>query len=868
MKSRVLLLAALITWQANASFTDTQPVGTGTAWQQVTTTVKVTVERWLGYWKGTKTEEVPAATEQVKTPVQAAPGTTTATNPAAPQTETAATPTAETGTGTVTTSAPTGKAPEALKPIPQMNEAVRQMREQALFENKAEGSSLKDVQGLRDSVKSAPLLKVAKPGRAGTSKLAKSKEGVPVTNWSQLKVTKKIPRLDIGTENLISSEDFKVSKLHWGLQKPSDFKRLPVPAPVSTAEVKKALSLKVARALGPRGLQANIRTVGKPITKEQVDKIKYTINDVPEFKALPYKPLSEEQMKMLAALILFDKGNHCHMIMGLFHQLASTEKTKIEATFHLGACAAQLKMHQSAFDNLSKVLASEDKDFAAEALSIVVKDLPMIYEKELYKVAKGMKNLKSFLKPETDDEVYYRLAKGAYRAGDFKASGAYAELVKPSSEFSDDAQFLSGMNSFALGDKPAALRKLENLWAKVEPRKGSGGNSNIRALTAVNLARMYFAQKKFDKAFDHYQQVPKDHPLWVQALIEQGWTQLALEDFSGAIGNMYSLHSPYFKAVYQPESFVVRTIGYLNICQYGDAYKSLTWLEKDYREWYGKTSHYLERKNQPLEVYSTVRNYIRGKSTDDVEGVPFQVWREMAHRKDFLNVQSALNDKSDESRRYEGVNEKIKTEKASIRWHAEQAKKRFDQWRSQIAKAKVDKSLQKNVDQYNNSLKLERDLTVGYRYQLAILEQSRQGYLDFQKKSQGKLDVESGTLSGRAGDLLLTHAKNMQKEMSRVLENNEFLRYEVFSGSGENIRYQVAGGQVGGDNRVPASIKPTKMMNWSFDGEFWEDEIGSYRSSLQNSCPTNQMAQKAERLPASEKSEPAQARHTDDEDEN
>src|SRR6185369_17598870 len=99
---------------------------------------------------------------------------------------------------------------------------------------------------------------------------------------------------------------------------------------------------------------------------------------------------------------------------------------------------------------------------------------------------------------------------------------------------------------------------------------------------------------------------------------------------------------------------------------------------------------------------------------------------------------------------------------------------------------------------------------------------------------------------------------------SRVLENNEFLRYEVFSGSGENIRYQVSGGQVSGTNRIPAHIKPTKMMNWNFDGEFWEDEIGSYRSSLQNNCPKNQTARKAEAVgkPA------AQARHSDEDDAN
>src|SRR5690606_38382664 len=123
------------------------------------------------------------------------------------------------------------------------------------------------------------------------------------------------------------------------------------------------------------------------------------------------------------------------------------------------------------------------------------------------------------------------------------------------------------------------------------------------ALVAVNIARMYFSQKKYDKALDAYMQVPKDHPFWVQALIEQGWTQLALEDYAGAIGNMYSLHSPYFKTVYQPDSFVVRTIGYLNICQYGDAYKTLTWMEKDYRDWYSRTDNYLKNKGQPMTIY-------------------------------------------------------------------------------------------------------------------------------------------------------------------------------------------------------------------------------------------------------------------------
>nr|HMN69933.1 hypothetical protein [Bdellovibrionales bacterium] len=173
-----------------------------------------------------------------------------------------------------------------------------------------------------------------------------------------------------------------------------------------------------------------------------------------------------------------------------------------------------------------------------------------------------------------------------------------------------------------------------------------------------------------------------------------------------------------------------------------------------------------------------------------------------------------------------------------IRWRADQSKKQFDGWKAKIAKLKTDRGQVKELNQFNAGLKLEKERTIGYRFQLTMLEQSRQGYLEFQKKSQGKLDTESVTLARNAGSKLQKRADGMRTEMKRVLENNEFLRYEVFSGSGENIRYQVAGGEVSGTtNRIPASIRPAKMMNWNFDGEFWEDEIGSYRSSLTNACP-------------------------------
>lgn len=808
MKSRIWILTILTvigTAQAFAAFNDTSSLRTASGFEALKIQVQAKINALLDYWNGT---------EQASKPL-------VKTVPVSPL-KTAAAPVVSSVKPSVL--AATSGAP-VTTPAPSIEKGPSQLQ------------TMKD---LREKLKSKDLLKISKAGRAGSSPLAKSKAGVPLANWKSLKVSKKIPRLDIGVENSVSREDFEIEKLKWSAQKPQELKPLPVAHPIDGQQLKSLISSPVAKVTSPRGLQPNFRTVGQPVSREVVAKIQYSLQSVPEVQLRPYNPLPEETLKMVAALILFEKGGSCHMIMGLFSALAEAPRTKMEATYHLGACADQLQMNQAAFDKLSSVVAAADKDFSANALSLLARDLPPIYEKEFFKLLKGMKSLKGLTQEEAQDHISYRMAKGAYRSGDYKTSLDYADRVSASSEFKDDARVLSSMNSFALGDKASALKKLEDLKASFEARKVQ--DSNLKALVNVNLARMNFAQKKYSRALENYMQVPKDHPLWVTALIEQGWTQVATEDYSGAIGNMYSLHSPYFKAVYQPESFVVRTIGYLNICQYGDAYKSLSWLEKDYREWSQKLEGYMTSQNQPQQLYATVKNYIRGKSTDDVDGVPHQVWREMARRKDFLNVQTALNDKFDESKRYEGVNEKIKNEKAGIRWRAEQAKKRFDQLKVQITQAKQSRAVGQ-VEQLTNSLKLERDLTLGLRFQLAILEWSRQGYLNYQKTSQAKLDQETAGLSLKAGQLLIDRAQAIRTEMARVLENNEFLRYEVFAGSGENIRYQVTGGAVGNSNRVPAHIKPTKMLNWSFDGEYWADEIGSYRSSLRDVCPTTQHGQ-------------------------
>jgi len=80
---------------------------------------------------------------------------------------------------------------------------------------------------------------------------------------------------------------------------------------------------------------------------------------------------------------------------------------------------------------------------------------------------------------------------------------------------------------------------------------------------------------------------------------------------------------------------------------------------------------------------------------------------------------------------------------------------------------------------------------------------------------------------------------DVETRLQTVLRNNDLLRYEVYANSGKNIRFRVAGGgtQETEENRKPAESRSKKDYGWKFKGEFWQDEIGNFKSDLVNLCP-------------------------------
>lgn len=826
----VLLILMFVSVEANARFTEVgihspgnetqnfvRPTGAPTSaaqpadsWAKMTTQVKSWFQAAKDKMMGTKPERSPASEPAI------APATTPAEATAA--------------------------APTSAMPAPASPEEIKN------------ASAFAEIAKAKQALKDKGALAVTTPGRKAEANkdLKMSQRGVPLyKNFDKMKISvRSVPKLDIGEEPRISANDFTIPNFNFDPVKIKTVEKLSSPSLMSNSALKDVTEMKVKTVVAVKNVDHLRKDIGQIVTRDSIANVQYKITTPPEVTLKPTVTLSEDDLKMLSTVLLFQKGDRCAVVMGLTEDLAQEAKFKNEANYYGGTCAMKLKMFTDGFKRLSAVIDSEDADFTADALSSMIQDSPAAYHTIVGEKLLSVKNLSKWIKAKDQDRANYFMARTLYKKEQWDAARGYAEKISEKSPDYGAAQYLAGIANYNSDKLPKAIAVLEGLrkWMA----QSLVTDKNLNSLTAVNLARMKFKQNQFKEAFDLYMKVDKDHPLWVQALEELGWVQFHIDDPSGAIGNMYSLHSPYFAAVYKPESFVIRTIGYLSICQYGDAYKTLTYLEKEYRNANEQAKIYLEKNKGTGAFYESVKGYLRSASSASIDGLQGPILREMARQKDFLNVQMALNDSEDELARYNGIHEKIRSDKAQVRGRLDLTQKRHDQLVAQLKRGKKPGEAF-DEDRLNSLIRLDTDLIVAYKYLLSILEQGRQGFLKSQAKGTEHIAKFKAQKRNEASRILEARLKVMHKEMSKILENNELLRYEVFAGSGENIRYQVAGGTTnaaaeGPGKRIPAHVKPEKILNWNFDGEYWEDEIGSYRSSLQNNCPKT-----AGRIPASSK---------------
>lgn len=705
------------------------------------------------------------------------------------------------------------------------------------------------IQSALESAKKSEVLKITDKGIKADPSLKTDSAGVPIVDLYEVQEqktksgkvksvkikVKNIPNLNIGKEPQLSPASFNIAEIKTMEAIYKKANKLTEPKRIDSSKLSYWFNKKIDFIKGHVDIERTKIGLDQIVSFNTIDKSLPAYGNDQKIEEKEYIEFDRNHLKMLTALMIYAKGETCHVVAGLFDDLSTVKEYSQQANYLLGICAHEMGFYSESIRRLIGVINKEDPVITPKAIEVLVSHLPAEYEERVAKVLLKLKN-RDLIPKKALDNAHYIIAKGMATDRAFSYSKQYAVKVSKSSKHFPRAQFILSVAEYASNNIKSSIDILKSL--RIHIAKNKVFDKELESLISINLGRMYFQMGKHKNSTIEYLKVSKSSPFWVEGLTEQAWSQLLMSDPSGAIGNMYSLHSPYFKSVYKPESYVVRTIGYLNICQYGDAYQTLNLMEQLYKPWYQDVNSYLSKTKSSISFYKTLSQYLRGKSTENVDGLPYQVIREIARKRNFLNYQESINQKVDEADQYGFIERLISKDINSLVWRQKQAKKRASEYKAKIQLAKKDTSLVKNLNTYISKRNFENHLSNVLGYQIAVYKAGRVSFKKMRKNGTARLEREKSKFRVAAGRTLKSNINKIKTTLSKLIDNNELLRYEVLANSGENIRYRMAGGNTTKtQKRLPSSYKPKKTLSWSVTGEYWEDEIGNYRSQLKNNCP-------------------------------
>lgn len=537
--------------------------------------------------------------------------------------------------------------------------------------------------------------------------------------------------------------------------------------------------------------------------------------------------ISGEEYKMIQGLIYFEMQKKYDMAMSIFSELLGSSKFKTLAELKYAESAYELNLHAEYRQKIMHLLEiTPDKNSKLKIVQSLVQNINAFTSSDMEKIETLVDTFN--IDVSKNNNYLYKQGKFFVKQENLAAADNSFSKINPKSPVYMDSVLLSASINYRKGEVNKAIAKLEKVIPLIENDK----KNKIRNMMILTLARLYFQKGKYNDSYQTYLKIDRASPLWIQSVVEQAWAQILVGDHIGAAGNMFSLHTELFKKIYLPESYIVRSVGYLNLCQYGDALHVLTDLDSRFRKTHEKLTKFESENKMAMPYYDLVRAWYNNSGQSEINNLPRSFIAELAIHPSFTGLQQQINNLDDENSKFTKITADFQIKDQQIRLRMTTIKNEYQTLKNQQASVQT---ISKNEIKASVA-----DL------ELQIIARGKEDFKKMRVTAQQRLENEKTTLKNSAADSLKKRYGELMTILSKLLEQEEILAYEVYSGAGEHIRYQMAGGKI--NDRTPAALTPEekKSYKWKFRGEVWEDEIGHYRSSLKNVCAIDEIAQKGD----------------------
>lgn len=176
--------------------------------------------------------------------------------------------------------------------------------------------------------------------------------------------------------------------------------------------------------------------------------------------------------------------------------------------------------------------------------------------------------------------------------------------VNSTSNYYYKSQFHLGVISTLSGSHARAIRYFQ---------ESSSGSPTLRTQSILNMARVYYEKKQFRKAFRQYANIQRDDDYWLDTIFESAWAFFILKKHNNVLGNIHTLHSPFYSQRFYPESYVLQAITFLRLCRFPQVKQSQRSFKATYKPINVALRRLLsEYRGRPSEFFSVVKSFRNG----------------------------------------------------------------------------------------------------------------------------------------------------------------------------------------------------------------------------------------------------------------
>jgi tetratricopeptide (TPR) repeat protein len=318
-----------------------------------------------------------------------------------------------------------------------------------------------------------------------------------------------------------------------------------------------------------------------------------------------------------------------------------------------------------------------------------------------------------------------------------------------------------------------ALESFKEVDRVLHPQRGGYRDDGLREKAFMQLARILYEHKQFKNALFYYSRINRDSRVWLESLFESSWASFRLGEHQKALGNLLTLDSPYFQDEYFPEALILKAVTYFENCRYPESSKIAREFRRRYEPLLGKLRGLLRQVESPKDLYRRLLAMQRYTGRNSQTGRMFQR---------ILNL--VLGD------------EDVNLVNTSILQHQKEILK-IERIRSGFADSTIARALTKR-------LQLRKEELIGRAGRLA----------------RKRLEQERNSLKDLTGQAL------------RIELANQIAQKQILEEVGKE-----------GEPTTPVLVPYPEMaavgdeqLYWPFQGEYWEDELGTYNYVLTYGC--------------------------------